>query len=500
VTGGGRWPRHLVVGVWVVSALLAALLWPALAAAQLLDPYRVAVFTPTPARYTDPRLAEDEEARTSELDYAELRKEIERVLSADVRFAFVGAGELLERDARDPAEAATRQLANNTRASGIEEFGRYELPTAINNLEEALELYASSSAHLTHPRDVAEAHEYLARTFVERAGTGSNEQRIELHNRARAHFREMIRLRPASGIREGVFPGAVVEIYQMAYLELLEDDGAALSLPAERAQALAKRHELERVVWAFSLVEPGQRRLVIEVYDAEGRREARELLPVRETASAVERVNRALSRYLACVPARYPPPPPGSPGDAGRFFLQVGWGAGVYAERPTEGQFANQGIGVTVDHHLSDYLGLFGRANVMFSGRDSEGDLLSRFTSTRLSGGMLLSARLDWLRPFLGLGFELNVVGGFTASDNFWCKVTRGDTRSFGAGRACLPGDVQEQGPRVLLGPALMPGVSFDVLGPFAIYALGSFAFYISDAKTNIDFPVVGEAGIEYRF
>lgn len=485
---------------WLSGALLlVALAVPRLGASQDIAPYRAAIFMPNPVFYTDPRLA-PEETRAPGFSYPRVRDELKHVLSSDARFTLVGAEELVEIDASREVENGMKLVADDQRDYGIDYFGRYELHSAREQLDEALDSYRRAEAYLTDPRDVARAYEYRARTLIEMVATGMDDP-LPLVNAAREDFRQMIRLDPESGIREGLFPSAVVELYQQAYLELLADDGALLSLTSDRAQALAARYQLDRVVWAFFLRDASGRRLVLEVYDAGGRRESRQILAMQEdTELAVRRLNRAVSRYLACEPIRYEPPPPAPPGDAGRFFLQAGWGAGVFAERPTAGQFLNQGIGVTLDLHLSDNLGIFGRANVMFSGRDPEGDLLSRFTSTRLSGGLALSARMDWFRPFLGLGFELNVVGHITASDNFWCKVSGGSPTTFGPGRACLPGDLQEQSTSVLFGPYLMPGFSIDIVSPFALYLLGSFAFYISDASTNLDFPLVGEAGIEYRF
>jgi len=45
-----------------------------------------------------------------------------------------------------------------------------------------------------------------------------------------------------------------------------------------------------------------------------------------------------------------------------------------------------------------------------------------------------------------------------------------------------------------------MPGLSFDVISPFSLYLNGNFGFYLSDNANDVDFPLSGEGGIEYRF
>ncbi len=45
----------------------------------------------------------------------------------------------------------------------------------------------------------------------------------------------------------------------------------------------------------------------------------------------------------------------------------------------------------------------------------------------------------------------------------------------------------------------MMPGLSIDIVPPFAAYLLGSFAFYVNSDRA-LDFPMGGEIGLEYRF
>ena len=152
-----------------------------------------------------------------------------------------------------------------------------------------------------------------------------------------------------------------------------------------------------------------------------------------------------------------------------------------------------------VDYHFTDFLGVFGRANVMFSSRDPDGDLLASFTSTRTAIGVGFSVRWGRFRPFLGTGLEINFVGTVSASDSYWCKVSGGQPHFFDTGQECFTSDVSTQAPVTLVGPYLMPGVSVDIIGPLGVYLLGSFAFYIN-SSSKLDFPVGGEIGLEYRF
>jgi hypothetical protein len=481
--------------------LLVAATRPAVAAD--VWPYRVAVMGRAP-RFTDPQLDTTSSA-TPTVSYPDLTEVLVRALRGDARFDVVDAEDLL--GSPNPTdEQRARQLGDALRDLGIEEFGQYEIESSIADLEDSVRFYREAHTALSDPREVAPAYEYLARGYLERAHL-QPDRATEAEPMARQAFKEMIRLNPAAPIREGLYPPEVVAQFQQAFLELMRDDGRELSMSDSAAAELLQRWHLDVIVYPFFLRDASGSRLVFEVHAVEGihvqldAESFRTVVPLASSQeAALDQVDRAFSRFLACLPVRYRPPPPRAPGDAGRSFLQAGWSASVYGDKPTDAQFLNQGVSLTYDYHLTDNLGFFGRANIQFGGRDPNGDLLSGFTSTRTALGVALSYRFGLLRLFLGTGLEVNFVSSFTATDDFWCKVTGGRFETFGVGQDCLPSDVTHQAAVTLLGPYLMPGASFDLAPPFGLYLLGSFAFYVSSTSAHIDFPIGGEAGIEYRF
>jgi TolB-like protein len=478
---------------WIVPAILSLS-----SAAQARDiwPYRSAVIVPAPV-YSDPT---SEPIHTARLSYPALTREINRMLQSDVRFGTIGSDQYRSATLAGGDDLGLR-LADSIREDGIEQFEHYEIASAISSLRDAVRLYRDASAARIDPRGLSEAYQYLGRAYLERSRTEPSLE-VESLSLARRAFKEMIRLHPSANLEEGLYPPVVVEIFQQAYLELLADDGEALELSEEDAQELARELNLDYLIYPYVLRDRESVRLVIQVVTAEGWRTVfRQVVPLtEETETSVERVSRAVSLFVACAPLRYEEELEPDGIDAGRYFLQIGWGLTFYGDKPTEQQFLNQGLGITLDYHFTEHLGVFGRTSVIFGDRDPDGNLLNGFTSFRSAVGIEFSVRVwDTLRLFLGLGLEVNRVGGFTETDEFWCKVTGGTRFSFGPGRQCLSSDVTLQQPAVLVGPYLMPGATLELFEDFAGYFQGGFAFYLSDFS-NVDFPLGGEVGIEYRF
>jgi len=468
------------------------------AEAQPIWPYRVAVLSPAPV-FSDPTV-DSATIRTPNLSYPAMLRELEQLLEADPRFEVV-SDEAVRVAMSARVEQARSEYIDLLRDNGIEQFGFYEIESAIDTLEQAVAQYAEAHAGLTRPREVATAYEYLARAYLERAGIDPARATQSLTS-ARLAFKEMIRLDPTADMSPGLFPEPVVELFREVYIELMHDDGRELRLRRAGAAQFASLQALDYVIAPYFLRDSGGVRMVVHVYDAE--LEAAAFADVTrlvdDTALSRDRVSRAGSRFVACVALRREPLPPEQAVDAGALFLSAGWGFTFYGDKPTDEQFLNQGVALMLDYHFTENLGVYARSAVLFGSRDADGDLLDGFTSVRSSLGLMLSARYRWLRTWLGTGIEINRVGGFDATENFWCKVTGGRVLSFdGLGARCRPGDINSVDARTLMGAFLMPGLSFDIAPPFGLYLNGNFGFYLSDSA-HVDFPLSGEAGIEYRF
>ena len=463
--------------------------------AQDVWPYRIGVLGPAPV-YTDPTLDADE-VRTPNLAYGALSEEIFRVLDQDYRFQAMPENDLREAGLRAVVlHQDTLGLADALRRDGIEQFGEYELDSAVYSLRSALERYAAAQAAQTEPEAVALAHLYLARALLEQANS-DQDNRDYLSMLARENFEEMIRLDSNINIRAGLYPEHVVALFRQAYLALLEDNGMRLGLHTSVAETHVNRHMLDYLVYPYIIRTVDGIQMVVQVFDVETRSfdvfwEVIEL--TSETGSSIERVNRLISRFVACIPVRRNPPPPAVGVDAQHFFLQAGWSAAVYGSKPTAEQFFNQGIVLMLDYHFTEYFAVVGRANMLFGSRDPDGNLLSGFNSIRSALGVAFSLRFGFLRLSLATGIELNRVGGFEATNEFWCKVSDGERATFGS-EDCLSGEITRQDPAFLVGPFIMPGLSFEIFNPFSLYLNGTFAFYVSDFSSHVDFPLGGEVG-----
>jgi tetratricopeptide (TPR) repeat protein len=490
--------RALAFAFAVASAVALALtLAPSPAAAQAVWPYRIGVMGPAPI-YSDPT-AEARDLRTPQLSYPALTRELEAALAEDVRFALVDE-EALRLAARAAVDDEQAEYIDLLRDNGIEQFALYEIDSSIDSLRRAAQRYRDAGLDFVRPREVATTWEYLARAYLEQARVRPDDGREALAEARRA-FKEVIRLTPNPGISRDAFPDAVVDTYEEAYLELLLDDGRELVMGVDRAVTVGARFGLDYLVAPFFVRDTSGARLVLHIVDVRGRSVAfRETIPLTAaTETSRDAVSRAISRFVACAPLRREPEPPVMAVDAGRVFLSAGWGFTFYGERPTADQFLNQGVALQAGYQLTENLGVFGRAAVLFGSRDASGDLLEPITSVRSAAGMLFSLRVDWFRPWLGTGVEVNWLGAYRATDEFWCKVSDGLSAEFGAGQACRASDVTREAASVQVGAYLMPGLSFGLTPAFSLYLNGNFGFYLTDSGT-VDFPLAGESGIEYRF
>ena len=492
-------PATVRPGIALTIVLLAALAAPNTASAEPIDPYRATVLGPARV-YSDPT-AEAAQIRTPRLSYPALTREIAATLEHDPRFLVVNEEERLAAVRMAPAHEMI-EFVHVLRDRGIEQFGLYEIDSAIDSLETAIRRYREAGASLTRPRDLAMAYEYLARAQLERANIASDgERRSTALASARHAFKELIRLNPNADIREGLFPAEVVALFREVYIELLFDDENSLGLSSTVARNVITQNDLAYIFYPYFIRDESGVRLVMQVFDHSASEVFRAVVPLTsDTPTSLERVNRIASRFVACIPLRREVVPPPAAVDARHLFLQAGWGFTFYGVRPTDKQFLNQGISLSLDYLLTENFGFFGRSSVLFGGRDPDGDLLSGFTSVRNTLGLMLSIRFDWLRIWFGTGVEYNRVSSFQATGDFWCKVSGGNLTTYETGRDCRSTEVIRVDPRNLFGAYLMPGVSFDVASPFSLYVNGNFGFYLSDDTDDVDFPLSGEGGVEYRF
>lgn len=480
--------------------VIALVLWGAgqVAVAQDIRPYRVTVLGPAMV-YTNP-IASAQNTRTPRLSYPRLTQELARSLAADPRMELVTQEEM-QRSARSALGQDSASYVNFLRDRGVEEFALYEIGSAIDTLREAVESYEELGAWYTQSADVAMAYEYLARAYLERAAIAETpDGQTGALAQARRAFKALIRLRPNADIRPGLFPPPVVSLFREAYVELLFEEGRALAMPSDRAQDLIDLQDLDYLVFPYFLRDDDGVRLVVQVLDASSTEVFREVVPLPDDPNtSLDRVSWAISSFIACLPLRREAPVGPVAVDAGHLFLKAGWAFMFYGEKPTDEAFLNQGVSLQLDYQVTENFGAFARTSILFGDRDPAGDLIDGFDSVRTSLGIVLSIRFRWLRFWLGTGLEYNRVGSYRATEEFWCKVSGGAPANFDEERDCRPAEVDSVPSSNLFGPYLMPGVSIELITPFSLYVNGNFGFYISDSA-DVDFPLSGEGGIEYRF
>ncbi len=388
---------------------------------------------------------------------------------------------------------AMRFILELERAKGLFEdarraFNRYDLPQAEAWLIEVIDVYERLLFPILNPTDLGRVYETLGLVIWE-----TPERRGETIEA----FKNMARLDPERVLATPYFPGPIVEAYQSAREELLRGRLAGPDpTDAEVVRALGELVEADLVVWGYVVQgADGGRELSLHLH----RRDRRlslppERIPLTGVESIdAERADRAISRLSACVepfPEEVEPPTPQR-----AFYLDSGFAYHVYLKRPTEEVFDNLGFALSGSYEVLDGFALRAGVNLLTSGSDVEGDLLSEFSTIRTFLGGAFSFPLRWGRPFVGFGLETTRVGEFQHTDSFYCKVNADDPA------VCRPDQIESNAPGWLMGVNIQAGVSALRFKSLSLYVSGNGSFYVVPfSGKEVDLPLGFDVGVEYTF
>ncbi|MFU8807446.1 MAG: hypothetical protein ACNA8W_26790, partial [Bradymonadaceae bacterium] len=179
-------------------------------------------------------------------------------------------------------------------------YKRLQIKEAIDQLEKAVENYATVHYGMLAPGELAEVLLYLSLSYLEE---GSNVVRpLEL-------MKKMIALDPEAVLRPGYYPEYIVHFYENARNALLQEV-LEVGPGQESARILAQLVEADYVLYPFAVApRGGPPRLVTYLYSTEDDAfldSEVQLLDTLTPDSLNEAANRLMSRYSACL---FEPPP-----------------------------------------------------------------------------------------------------------------------------------------------------------------------------------------------
>lgn len=384
---------------------------------------------------------------------------------------------------------------------GMGSFRNFNLPTAIDELQGAVESYSAVGALWLRQHDIAEAWLYIALAELELSSRETNAAAVHAA-RARAAFREMIRRDPGVRLSADTFPDSVVEAFEEAYAELLFASDIPAGLNATEAQWIAERLNADVVMGLHAVVDPTGRYLQIQIWDsATSRFSFQEKIPCDGNEEAtMAALAMSISRFQACHPVVLRPEEEDR-NEAGHLYTSLSFQSGVFLQGPTRRNFANVGVAVNNTYMATQILGIFGSAGFLFSLPDPEGDLVNRVDTIRAALGTIAAGRFGRWRVYAGGGLELLRIAPVRATRSYWCKVSNGEVVQFDEGRECLEEDVVDLPSQLQLGVEFRAGGGVQLTGPLWLQAGLSTTLYVTPTNDRtLDFPMSADMGLALRF
>lgn len=402
------------------------------------------------------------------------------------------------------AEVDDRQLHLNyaklAATSGMKNYKNLETSQAVENLKTAQEEFDYLYLDLLDPQRVAQVSLYLALSYLE-----EERQTLELVRQ----FQRMMLLDPRQQVKRGLYPEDVVEAYQSAREFLIEDlrtEGPDL----QRAERLAEFAQSDYAAFVYGFPDDRQTfEIVLWLYSTE---EGRFLKPESITVTQVdepslrEASNRLLSRYIPCC-LEVPEDTGGVQSSRGEspFSLQVLFAYASFLRFPSpvhperegfppnrKSLFGNAGIDVHGTFLLTREFGLTVGIQILNSIKDYNGRLREDFSTVRGFAGGDLGFEVGDFNFGTSFSLDFTRLGDFTAWDDESC-VVRTD---------CSPSAyVTFNDFDFLLGVNARPRIIWNFFQTYhAVASVDVTYYFIPLSGRDLNFPLTGQIGIQYRF
>lgn len=391
--------------------------------------------------------------------------------------------------------------ALETLARGRQLFRAGDTASAAEVLREGLQQASTTALPFTHFELLAESWETLALVALE-LSVERVEEEESWRSLSRVALREMIRLSPERTVDPRLYPPRFFDAWRSAYREQTVATTTLLSVRSDEARALSAFLDIDLLVDVRIIETDESGQIGVRVYDRVDDRFFYDGLHAweggAEEISAI--VERALRAALACLPP-HTPPPEDEPSRLHDVYVYSNWLGFSYLERPTTRAFLNQGAELGAQFYFTENVGLSLVAQLAFSNRDADGDLLDTVQTSSISLSPSFQFAREGYRIFLEAGPQLTRVSRVRATRSYWCKVSGGEPFQFDDERVCLPEDITEQGARAQFALSFRIGFALRVAGPLWAHINASSALYLLPFEGRaVDFPIGGSAGLMFQF
>ncbi len=414
--------------------------------------------------------------------------------SSNHQATVLGGDELDEAVAGAPMYEDNLELAREWGQMGIEAYKQVQTQTAAEYLERSLQYFEAIAHDIVAPREVSEILMYLALSYLE---DGTNVVRpLDV-------LQEMIRRDPGRRLQSGYYPDFVVQYYENARQTLwreLREDGP----PEDESKRIAELTDAEFVFHAYAIPTSADAvELVAYLYDVDDEQflpAERLSLQSLDEQQVQEGFGRLASRLSACLVEAVPEPGEVdgfAPTGTSRLSVMLGMTFGSFLQVPTpvEAPFGNYGMNVGLGWSLTPDFRVTASLQIANSIRDYSGVLADSFTTIRAVAGSELGRAVGPIYLGFGVGLEMSRFGPMQVFTDKSCIPDPDRLCPGSTGRDTFDDEALHWGVQ------LRPRIAWKLSQTFQFSSSVAMGYYFSPLEDQLlNFPLIGEVGIEYRF
>ena len=393
---------------------------------------------------------------------------------------------------RNKGVASGHLIARDSYHNGIERYETLQLNKALVSFKRAQSLYRDAWADIIEPRALADVLMHSGLAHLEKGDV----------SKAHAAFREMFLIEPERPFQQGYHSLAGEKGLANALTDLRSQRGKALRrYPLKRLNALASSAKID--VWVLALIEGelSNPNLHVVVFDRRtGGISLAEQIPLSDDAKALERVDRAVSRWHTCNIEKKNKKWR-APRKKDHWYVDLGYLHTMFLKRPTNvGLFHSPGASISVTWETASIVHAYARAVQMASLPDTQRNIRDLFVSTRLGLGGGLVGGSQRIRVYLQAGLELAVSStDFEVESSVDCKF-------FGYNHpdrcTSKSGPSRIQAPGIWFGIDVSLGLRWIFSKGWYLHLTAGVSSYMLESESieQLNFPISVGLGVGNRF
>lgn len=449
--------------------------------------------------YADPALPA-ETTGLRNVSTREITRQIRLQLSMDPRFLVITPTQtqqlMFSMTENEENIRTSLRFGNSFSQLAIDAYTTYNLQIALEHLNEAIDYYQHTFAAWIEPDQIADAWHYLALIYMELANQQENSYNAAAQT---THaFSELIRHDPARQISPQLYSMSIVQAYRTAYASILASNNVGIT--EEEAAWFSQTLQANLIIDISIMTDQNGTQVRTVIYEQNRGRFIVESIEnvIPDTQEIINAVTFAISQAIACTPLQIPDIIEDI--DTGAFYFSSNGSFLYYAKQPAS--FLSYGFKINGSYMFDNNAGLFASVSSLYGMHDLEYTILTPVDTLQFQTGISFASRTNHSRFEFQTGIEIARTSQLQATDNFWCRASRGEIITYDETRSCEQNDLINHSAQLRAGVRLNSTFNAHLTGPFwfTLQLGGTLYIFPIDQPTELDFPLDTGTGLMYRF